>query len=175
MAVSALLLAGCGAGSPVAKKPIDQSGNGTRRQAETVAAHSVDKEKDAKNLPAPGKVENSKNKTKWTRSGDPIDTSKLDEAISKAQASLKKSENDPAGKAALAEAFFNRGFALTEARQYASAIGDYRRALKQVPGHAESKKWINTISGIYKSMNKEIPPEGEEPPPLEVKKVESGK
>ena len=102
-----------------------------------------------------------------------VDVAKFNEGIVAAEKALKASSSDTAKKAALAEVYFKRGFALTEARQYASAIGDFRRALKQVPDHADSKKWIATIANIYKSMNREIPKEGEEPKPLEFKKEKS--
>jgi len=56
--------------------------------------------------------------------------------------------------------------ALTDARQYASALGDYRRTLKYDPSNAEAKDWIERIVSIYDSINRESPKEGEEPPPL---------
>ena len=73
---------------------------------------------------------------------------------------------DAAAKKVVAEAYFERGVALTEARQYASALGDYRRVLKLEPDHADAKKWIDQIIGIYGMLKKEYPKEGEEPPPL---------
>ena len=102
--------------------------------------------------------------------GDPIDTSKFDADITSAEKELKANPSDESAKSALADAYFARGFALTEARQYASALGDYRRAVKLVPGHEESKKWIDQIVGIYSMLKKEAPKEGSEPPPLPFKK-----
>jgi len=110
------------------------------------------------------------NSGKWTQSGDPIDTSKFDTAVASAEKELKGKPADDGAKKALAEAFFARGFALTEARQYASALGDYRRALKYDPNHEESKKWIDQIVSIYSMLKKDAPKEGEEPPPLPFKK-----
>ena len=110
------------------------------------------------------------NSGKWSASGDPIDTSKFDENIAKAEKSMKAKPDD-ASKSLLAEAYFARGFALTEARQYASALGDYRRALKLQPNHEESQKWVDQILGIYQMLKKEAPKEGEEPPPLPFKKT----
>lgn len=107
---------------------------------------------------------------KWSQSGDPIDTSKFDDAIASAEKELKSKPADDAAKKALAQSYFERGFALTQARQYASALGDYRRALKYEPDHADSKKWIEQIVGIYQMLKKDAPPEGEEPPPLPFKK-----
>jgi tetratricopeptide (TPR) repeat protein len=108
---------------------------------------------------------------KFAQGGEPIDTAKFDGVIAEAEKALKVKPNDAAAKTDLADALFDRGFALTEARQYAAALGDYRKALKLDPNHEESKKWIDTIEGIYRnSVNKEPPKEGEEPPPLPFKK-----
>src|SRR5690606_38983928 len=103
--------------------------------------------------------------------GDPIDTSEFDAKITAAEKAHKAKPDDKAAAAALADAYFERGFALTEARQYASALGDYRSSLKLVPTHAESKKWHDQIVSIYEMMKKEVPKEGEEPKPLPFKKV----
>lgn len=100
---------------------------------------------------------------KWSQGGDPIDTSSFDAKIKSAEEAVKAGK---ASKEDLAQAYFERGFALTEARQYASALGDYRRALKNDPNHEESKKWVDQIIGIYSMMKKEYPKEGEEPEPL---------
>ena len=108
-------------------------------------------------------------KTRWTLSGDPINTSRFDAEIADAEKELKSKPDDNAAKKALAEAYYKRGSALTEARQYASALGDYRRALKLDPTNEGAKKWIGQIIGIYDSMNKDYPEEGEEPPPLPFK------
>ena len=110
------------------------------------------------------------NSGKWTRSGEPIDTARFDKAIAEAEKAAKAESSDEAAQKALAQAYFERGFALTQARQYASAIGDYRRALKHDPDHAESKEWIDQILSIYTMLKKSPPKEGEEPPPLKFKK-----
>ena len=78
----------------------------------------------------------------------------------------KAKPKDAAANSALAEAYFKRGFALTEARQYASALGDYRRTLKYDAANEEAKKWIEIITSIYNSKSQDYPKEGEEPPPL---------
>lgn len=167
-----LAFVGCANNAPkVSEKPIEKAKELSEKEKETVAAHTVDKEAEiTKTAPELPNVKASKDKTKWTRSGDPIDTSKFDESIKKAEATAKAVPADSAAKAAAAEALYERGFALTQARQYAAAIGDYRKALKYVPDHKESKKWIGQITMIYKSLNRDVPPPGEEPPPLEFKK-----
>jgi len=89
--------------------------------------------------------------------------------IAKAEKAAKARPNDAAAKTALGEAYLKRGVALTEARQYASALGDYRRTLKYDPDNAEAKQWVDQIIKIYDSMGRESPPEGQEPPPLPYK------
>ncbi|MCB1025054.1 MAG: membrane lipoprotein lipid attachment site-containing protein [Acidobacteria bacterium] len=170
---AAFLLGGCGASPDISKRPIENSEKTSGPENETVAAHSVEKDKEKLNLPKIQTVESSKEKSAWTRSGDPIDTKGFDESIAAAEKAVKADPNNAAAKTALADAFYKRGFALTEARQYAAAIGDYRAALKYQPEHEDAKKWIATITGIYNSMNREIPKEGEEPKALEFKKDKS--
>ena len=114
---------------------------------------------------------NSNSGGRWTASGDPIDTAKFDKAITDAEKAAKAKADDDAAQKALAQAYFERGFALTEARQYASALGDYRRALKYDPDHAESKEWIDQIVSIYTMLKKSPPKEGDEPKPLSMKKA----
>ena len=170
--VLSIMFVACGGSSPKVSK-IKQTGETANdRQRETVAAHTVKKEKEKETgyLPNEQFVKKSEKKTKWTRSGDPIDTSIFDDKIAATEKALKANPGNAIKKAALADAYFKRGMALTRARQYASAIGDYRRALKYDPRHAESKEWIAKIVGIYNSMNREIPKEGEEPAALEFKK-----
>ncbi len=116
-------------------------------------------------------VPKSATKTKWTQSGTPIDVSSFDTEIAKAEKDLKTKPKDETAKKTVAEAYLKRGIALTEARQYASALGDYRRVLKYDANNEEAKKWIDQIIGIYDSINKDFPKEGEEPPPLPFKKA----
>jgi tetratricopeptide (TPR) repeat protein len=103
---------------------------------------------------------------RWSASGDPIDTTELDKAVKDAETALKTKPSDPAAKAAAADAYFKRAFALTEARQYAAALGDYRKTLKLDPDHKEAQTWQTQIIGIYEMMKKEYPKPGEEPTPL---------
>jgi tetratricopeptide (TPR) repeat protein len=114
-------------------------------------------------------------KTKWTQSGEPIETKDFDAEITLAEKNLKAKPNDEATKKALAESYFKRGVALTEARQYASALGDYRKALKFDPSNREAKTWIDRIIEIYDGLNKDYPKEGEEPPPLPFNKKDDKK
>ncbi len=133
---------------------------------QTVTAHTTE------NQPTPSANSNGTPSAPYKSAamGDPIDTAKFDGTIAAAEKTVKAKPADEAAKKMLAEAYFDRGFALTNARQYASALGDYRKALKHDPNHEESKKWIDQIVSIYKMLKKDPPKEGEEPPPLPFKK-----
>lgn len=145
-------------GCATSPQPVQQNSNTTRpERSHTVVAHSTE------NQTPPS---TSGDKTKWSQSGDPIDTKSFDDAIKTAEKALAGKANDPAAKKALAEAYLKRGVALTEARQYASALGDYRRTIKYDADNKEAKEWIDKIVMIYDGMNKSYPKDGEEPPPL---------
>ena len=133
-------------------------------RTQSVLAHS------GENQPTRPMGENSSG-GKRPQTGDPIDTKVYDGAISAAEKNVKAKPADEGAKKAAAQAYFERGVALTEARQYATALGDYRRALKYDPDHEESKKWIDQIVGIYSMLKKDPPKEGEEPPPLPLQKT----
>ena len=109
---------------------------------------------------------------KFAQGGEAIDTAKFDGVIAEAEKALKSKPNDAAAKTALADAYFDRALALTDssARQYAAALGDYRRALKLNPNHEQAREWRDRIVAIFKEVGKEPPKEGEEPPPLPFKK-----
>ncbi len=109
---------------------------------------------------------------RFTQGGNPIDVTEFNKAIAEAQRSMKPDPKNAEGRLKVAQAYFERGFALTEARQYAAALKDYRSALKLLPDHAESIKWEKQIIGIYEMMKKEYPKPGEEPDPLPFAKKE---
>jgi tetratricopeptide (TPR) repeat protein len=94
--------------------------------------------------------------------GVAFDTSALDAEIAKAEKSGDKN--------ALATAYLKRANELTKNGQYASALGDYRRTVKNDPSNGEAQQWIMQITSIYESMNRPVPKEGEEPPPMPFKK-----
>jgi tetratricopeptide (TPR) repeat protein len=164
----ALLTAACGDSAAEVAKPADNA-NTAPETARSQRMRSMIDHTTENQTPKPADPSEATG-GRWTASGDPIDTTEFDAAISDAERSYKARPNDTAARTAAAEAYFKRGFALTEARQYASAIGDYRRALKIDPDHGESKKWEQQIIGIYGMMKKEYPKPGEEPPPLPFKK-----
>lgn len=131
-------------------------------RAQTVIAHS------SENQPAPMPSDSAAGQapSKWSQGGTPIDTTKFDQAIAAAEKDVKAKPGDEAAKKALSQAYFQRAVELTDARQYASALGDYRRAVKYDPNNEEAKNWVDQIVMIYDSMKKSYPKEGEEPPPL---------
>lgn len=155
---------GCdNAGKPMAQNAANAAVPKSNEKPQTAIAHSLENQTPKAEAP-------SGEKSKWTQSGDPIDTSNFDKEIAAAEVSLNKKPSDNIAKKTLGEAYFKRAEALTEARQYASALGDYRRTLKHDPSNADAKEWIDKIVMIYGSINRESPKEGEEPPPLPFKK-----
>jgi len=157
-----LLLASFGcdnAGNPVPQNTNTAAVTSNKEKPQTAIAHSVENQPPKNDAPAG-------EKSKWTQSGDPIDTKELDAAIASAEVVLSKKPSDAEAKKALGAAYFKRGEALTQARQYASALGDYRKALKHDPSNTDAKEWIDKIIMIYESINRGYPKEGEEPPPI---------
>lgn len=151
-----------GFGCSNAAKPVAQNANtagasSSPEKPQTAIAHGPQDQ-----TPASPTGERSK----WTQSGDPIDTTVFDSAIMSAEEALSARAADAGAKKALGTAYFKRAVALTEARQYASALGDYRRTLKYDAANSEAKEWIERIISIYDSIGRESPKEGEEPPPL---------
>ena len=127
---------------------------------QTAIAHSSENQNQQVVSPTNG------GKSKWAQGGEAIDTQKFDSAIAMAEKAVSSKPADEKAKKVLATAYFDRAVALTEARQYASALGDYRRAYKYDPSNGEAKGWIDKIIMIYDGMGKSYPSEGEEPPPL---------
>lgn len=147
--IAALVTAAC---SESNIRPISNTETANAATPQSVIAHTTE------NKPA--------NTAKWTPGGEAIDTKELDAAIMKAEKETAANRDNATTKKALGEAFYRRAVALTEARQYAAAIGDYRRALKNDPANADAKVWIDKITAIYASMAKQPPNEGEEPAAL---------
>lgn len=163
---AALLTGSCANSAPVVQNTAGSNTQPPQNQRpQSVTAHTTE------DRPPAGTNSNGPAiSAKPGATGDPIDTAKFDGTIAEAEKALKAKPQDEGAKKTLADAYFDRGFALTEARQYASALGDYRRALKLDPGHEESQKWADQITGIYKMLKRDPPKEGEEPPPLPFKK-----
>lgn len=100
-----------------------------------------------------------------------IDVTEMTADIEKAEKAYKAKTSDEKTKNALAETYFVRAFALTEAAQYRAALGDFRKGLKLNPSAKEAKEMHDRIISIFQSINREPPKEGEEPLPLPFKKT----
>src|SRR5881396_1161019 len=131
--ICCFLFVACGsAPKPVIDNSMTADNLSANKRPQTAIAHSLENQ-----IPTTGAP--SGEKSKWTQSGDAIDTKKFDTAIAAAEMALRKSPNDTKAKKALAEAYLDRANALTSARQYASALGDYRRTVKYDPSNEEAK------------------------------------
>lgn len=97
--------------------------------------------------------------------GRAIDVSEMTAEIEAAEKNYKAKSTDAKAKDDLARAYFVRAFALTEAAQYRAALGDFRKGLKLKPDDEKAKQMHDQIIDIFKSINREPPKEGEEPPP----------
>jgi Tetratricopeptide repeat len=120
----------------------------------------------AQQSPSPATATTPPSITTSTAGGEPIDTSKYDEEIKRLERQAEMRPGGDALRLALAKAYLSRGNALTQARQYRAALGDYRRALRYDPDNEEARQWAATITGILQQMGREVPTEGNEPPPL---------
>lgn len=98
--------------------------------------------------------------------GTPIDTAADDAEIKRLEAIVSKPKADAQARLALARAYATRASHLTQAAQYRSALGDWRRATKLDPSNQEAQNMIATITSIFQQLNREPPAPGEEPPPL---------
>src|SRR5438046_2326365 len=108
--MSAIAL-GCNSARPVAQNVV--ATNGTPERAQTAIAHNTE-------MTAPPA---SNTTSHWKQSGTPIETKDLDAAIAAAEVALKKDASNDALKKKLGDAYYNRATALTQAQQYASALG----------------------------------------------------
>ena len=147
-------------------RPVGQNSNatvaGSNDRPQTAIAHNTESVAPPSGVPA-----SNGTTSHWKQSGTPIDTKEFDTAIAAAEVALKKDPASAANKQRAADAYYRRAEALTKAQQYASALGDYRRTVKYDPSNTEAKEWIDKIIGIYESMGREYPKEGEEPPALQ--------
>jgi tetratricopeptide (TPR) repeat protein len=166
LAVSSVLGASCASAPQV---QIQQSNTNTAivvakndNSSLVVSSHSG----QTKSTP-PANISGSKTDAPvMTGNAQAIDTSEFDAAIAKAEKDFKAKPQDTAAKKTLADAYAERALALTGAAQYRAALGDFRRCLKLDSANTEAKKMHDQIVDIFKSLNREPPKEGEEPPPM---------
>ncbi len=134
-----------------------QASNQTLKNGSIVSSHSSDAET------ARPPQSNKSSQGESSPMAKPIDVSEMTADIEKAE---KEYKNNPKAKDELAKAYFVRATALTGAAQYRAALGDYRKGLKLNPNDEDAKKMHDQIISIFKSIGREPPKEGEEPPPL---------
>ena len=145
--VAVLILTGCSKGVSYDSSPSTNSGS----QSATTSPSPASKA----NTPAAPR----------TPGGTPIDTSQMDSAIAQAESTYQQKPADGEARMALAKAYLARADALTKVQQYGSALGDYRRTLKYDPENKSALDMSATIISIFKSLGREAPAEGKEPPP----------
>jgi len=167
LSLSALISIGCSNPAPT------QSNTNSTNSATTTAATP---KKDDLTVRSHN-TETQKNSTNQSNSGSggspmqkSVDVSELTAEIEKAEKEYKAKPNDATAKEALAVAYFGRAFVLTKAAQYRAALGDFRKGLKLKPDDQEAKDMHDQIISIFKSIGREPPKEGEEPPPMPVEK-----
>jgi tetratricopeptide (TPR) repeat protein len=168
LSLSAIFLAGCGntAQLQTVNQPAGQATPAKRDELSAIS-HSADNRFLPGNIPL-----NSAPSTNSTGGGNvspmsrPIDVTAMNADIQKAEKNHEKDPKDAQAKKDLAHAYFVRAFALTEAAQYRAALGDFRKGLKLDPDDEDAKKMHDQIISVFKSIDREPPKEGEEPPPL---------
>lgn len=169
----ALALSACSNSAQVATQNANNANNATDRNANSlvVSSHSTGKTPSGGSTgdtTNPATAQSGAQKTQQTESpmAKPIDASEMTAAVEKAEKDYKARATDAKAKEKLSEAYFTRAFALTEAAQYRAALGDFRKGLKLNPNHADAKAMHDRIISIFRSINREPPAEGEEPPPM---------
>lgn len=156
---AALFASACG-GAPAVNQNAGAPTSAPPRASDPMSVPSHGSDRPGANTAAPD------GRTKWRQSGTPIDAAKVDADIARAEKDFASAQGSASKKKALADAYFARGELLRDNAQYASALGDYRFTVKHDPSNAKAKERIEEIVGIYNSMNREYPPEGQEPEPL---------
>ena len=169
LSLAALTFAACGGGNTnqptVSPNRVSANTPAATQNSNSlvVSSHSTDKNASS-NTPPPADQTSS-----TSPMSKPVDVSAMTEKIDKADKEYKAKPNDEKAKKNLAAAYFERAFALTKAAQYRSALGDFRKGLKLDPDNKEAQSMHDQIIEIFKSMGREPPKEGEEPPPAPIK------
>lgn len=159
IAISAFLFAACG-NTP---QPVANTNTNTAATPASNSNSLVISSHKSESTPT------SETKPQSTSGGSPnqrpADIKAQTAAIEKAEKDLKAKPNDDAAKKALAKAYFDRAFTLTDAAQYSAALGDFRKGLKLDPSDAKAKQMHDQIVEIYGMLGKEVPKEGQEMAP----------
>lgn len=162
--------AACNNAPNTANSQTANTNSSVQRSNDSLVVSSHSTPKSAATPPTAATAPNSAASNSSTSGNSPmakaVDLSEMTANIEKAEKAYKAKSDDAKLKDALAEAYFKRAFALTEAAQYRSALGDFRKGLKLNPNAKEARDMHDQIIDIFKSINREPPKEGEEPPPM---------
>jgi tetratricopeptide (TPR) repeat protein len=157
--LSSIILIVCSCSVVKYQKAGNQTSNTTSNQ--TINPNSNQTE----NLVTSSHSQSVNNKSTESPMARPIDVSQMTAEIEKAKKEYEKNPKSEQAKEKLADAYFKRAFALTEAAQYRAALGDFRKGLK-LKKDDEAQKMHDKILEIFASLNRQPPKEGEEPEPL---------
>jgi uncharacterized lipoprotein NlpE involved in copper resistance len=165
LSLIALVLMGCNNSAPTQVQTTPSNVSTKKEETQTVAAHSTENQKPS--------MTQSNSSSSSSSGGSPmqkaVDVTQMNTLIEKAEKDFKAKPNDAKAKETLANAYFNRAFALTDAAQYSAALGDFRKGLKLKPDDQKAKEMHDQIVSIYQSMGREVPKEGEEKAPMPIK------
>lgn len=160
-------LAACGNSAQIATNPTPNANNtsvSTAQNANSLitSSHSSDKTQDAANQ-LPSGAPKTQTESPMAK---PIDVAEMTTNIERSEKAYRQSPKDSKTKLELANDYFTRAFALTEAAQYRAALGDFRKGLKLNPDNKDARAMHDRIISIFQSIKREPPKEGEEPPPM---------
>ncbi|MGI8468284.1 MAG: hypothetical protein ACR2N3_07515 [Pyrinomonadaceae bacterium] len=171
LSLLALALTACSQTNQNVSTPNTNAVVQTSNETAVVSSHSTE------NSATPTVTDSNSAKSSASSVGSPmakaIDVSQMTATIENAGKTFDAKPNDAKAENDLAEAYFTRAFALTEAAQYRSALGDFRKGLKLNPNNADAKAMHDQIISIFQSIGREPPKEGEEPPPLPFEKQQN--
>lgn len=171
LSLIALISFGCNSSAPTQANSNTATSNTTatsstpttsKKDELTVTSHTTENQKPPTNQSGSDKGGSPRQKG--------VDVTIMTANIEKAEKEYKAKPTDEKAKEALASAYFQRAFALTDAAQYSAALGDFRKGLKLNPNDTEAKNMHDQIISIYQSLGKEPPKEGEEKPPMPIEK-----
>jgi TolA-binding protein len=163
LSLISLISIGCGGSAPTqVNSNANVTSSAPKKDEMTVRSHTTENQKPP--------MSQSNSSSGGSSMQKAVDVSAMTAAIEKADKEYKAKSSDAKAKETLAVAYFDRAFKLTEAAQYRAAIGDFRKGLKLKPDDKEAKDMHDQIITIFKSIGREPPKEGEEPPPMPVAK-----
>ena len=162
LSLTAIISISCSSSAPTqVQTNANTNVSAPKKDTQTVSAHTTETQK------TPMSQSNSGGGSPMQKA---VDVSAMTANIEKAEKEYKAKSTDAKAKEALATAYFERAFALTDAAQYRAAIGDFRKGLKLKPDDKEAKGMHDQIISIFKSIGREPPKEGEEPAPMPISK-----